>query len=474
MEWETGFNKMGIRDAMRKPGAESEFAIDLDESSNGRCKISTRRYRAPPTRTKPDLSYYIPTRDIVLRPRSPINDESILDGWQTFPPPPVPRLDLDDVKIASGKGLRDVEEFMDEQIKRSTALRDAMEQALTRAKEIEHERDSNEDNKDGDKDAITTTQEDWVLLAEMRRMYYTFTSFEGCENHATIRRHYSEFLKHQSQQPPRTPSKMELLLGSDGSSTKTKLPQSSQLYFVGSPSKMYILPFDKAVAAGLEDVDGSKPALPSLPSALQVEPSQSGLCLPAAPFLFGPSPGKPNKVNIPEWFPFLKLPVQGDDPQSRWTNFLNTFSAFEKAIQLKDDKPKWDKTWHEPSPKWQYQFRREKGGWWKCRSGPDAPKVEAECRLCHKATKLSKQSINLEERYKEMVDAVNEAMSKVAEKDKVAALEMLHQPDQQIETSKYRMWVEEQRENKQKMPLKTAYHRTQGYNLLRGYEGLAN
>ncbi|KAI0888837.1 uncharacterized protein GGS22DRAFT_63591 [Annulohypoxylon maeteangense] len=467
--------KMEARDTTRKSCAE--FSINLDDtSSNGRVTTSACHYHAHPTRSASDAPYHFPntpSEDAITQSRPLHTEVPILDGWQTFPPPPVPRLDLDKVKRASGKGLRDVEEFTDQHIQQSIALCEAMGLACTKAKEIEHERESHKD-KEKDNDTKVSSQEDQVLFAEMRRMYYSFASLEGCENHASIRRHYSEFLKHQSQQPPRKPSKTERLLGSDGSSTNTDIPRNSQLYFLGSPPKMYIIPFDKAVAAGLEDVKGSNARVTSLPSVIKAEPSQSGLSLPAAPFLFQPSPSKPQNDNIPDWFPLLKIPVKGDDLQSRWTSFSNTFSALEKAMELKDDKPKWDKTWHEPNPKWQFEFRVKKGGWWKCRSGPDAPKVEAECRLCHGATEPSKKTASLEERYKEMMDAINEAMREVAEKDKAAALSMLRQQGQHDEASQYKSWVEEQRKIKQRSAEKTAYRRTKGYNLLRGYEEPSN
>ncbi|KAI1205758.1 uncharacterized protein F4807DRAFT_274509 [Annulohypoxylon truncatum] len=474
MEWGEGVNKMEARDTTHKSSAE--FAIDLDDSSNGRFTISTRHYHAPPTRSAPSAPYYFSNvaseESGSNRSLSSLIERPIWDGWQKYPPPPVPRLDLDDVKRAPGKGLRDVEEFTDQHIQRSTALREVMEETWSIAKEIEQERKSNKD-KEKNSDEIPqdeTPQDDRVLFAEIRRMYYSFTSIEGCENYASIRRHYSESLKRRSQQPPRTPSTVERLLGSDGSLPKDDIPRSSQLYFLGSPPKLYIIPFDKATAAGLEDVDPSNSTHSSLPSALQVEAPQSELCLPAAPFLFGPSRSQPKNDNIPDWFPLLKIPVQGDDIESRWTNFLEAFGTVEKGIRLKDDKPKWDKMWHEPHPKWQYEFRVKKGGWWKCQSGPDAPKVEAECRLCHKATKQSKQPTNLEERRKEIMDAINEAMKEVAEQDKAAALAMLRQEDQRDKASEYKLWVEEQQENRKKMPEKTAYHRTQSYTLLRGYE----
>ncbi|KAI2469950.1 hypothetical protein F4781DRAFT_200467 [Annulohypoxylon bovei var. microspora] len=448
--------------------SDTEFAIDLGDSSNTKFINSKRHHhRAPPIRSAPNTPYYFsnpPSPDFVVQSRSLPLDAQSLASWNTFPPPPVPRLDLDDVKRAFGKGLRDVEEFTDQHIQRSTALREVMEEAHGKAKEIEHEKESDKDSE--------TIRKDRVLLAEVQRMYYAFASIEGCENYVSTRRRYSENLKAQSQKPPPMPSKAELLLGSDGPSPDTDLPRTSQLYFLGSPPKLYIIPFDKAVAAGLEDVDGSKPTPKSLPSTLQGEPPISQLCLPAAPFLFEPSPAPLNNGNIPDWFPLLKIPVNGDDLQSRWTNFLSFFGVLDKAIKLKYDleKPKWDKKWHDPHPKWPHTHRALKGGWWKCRSGPDAPKAEAECRMCHKVTQLPNQPFNMEERHKEIMNAINEAMREVAEKDKAAVLAMLRQQDQQDKTSEYKLWVEEQQENKLKTPKKSVYHRTQGYNFLRGYE----
>ncbi|XDG09626.1 hypothetical protein ABKA04_009241 [Annulohypoxylon sp. FPYF3050] len=461
MDWVGSFNKMGPMNVPRKPIAEFDVAHP------------TQHYNEPPRRTKPGVPSYSfnePPEDIVVRPRPRPTDElPIYDGWQKFPPPPVPRLDLDDFESATGKELRDVEEFTDQHIQRSVAVREAMEQAWTKAKEIEYERELNEDlNEERDMNGSGTFQQDQVLLTEMERIYDSFTSFEGCEEHAALRRRYSETLKNRSKLPAQTASKVKLLLGGDGKLPNDDLPQSSQLYFLGSPPKMYIIPFDKAVAAGLEDVNGSKRTTSSLPNSLQTQSPQS--CLPSAPFLPGPPLSQPINENIPEWFSHLKIPVRGRGLQTRWANFLELFSTLDKGRKI-EEKPKWDKVWHEPDPKWQFEFRRKSGGWWRCRSGPDAPKVEAECRPCRKASEPSTQSPSLEERYREIMDAINEAMGEVAEKDKAAALETLRHQHQEDKTTKYKLWLEDQQETRQKMPKKMAYHRTQGYSLLRGYEG---
>ncbi|KAI1099908.1 hypothetical protein F4804DRAFT_65893 [Jackrogersella minutella] len=489
------------------------IAIDTDGGAKGEINISLDKYYDAPSSAglPPAELYYFsaaPFQDLTIIYRTPCPTSQRITGWHAFPPRPLPRLDLVEPKRATGKGLLDVEEFIDGHIKRSTALQEAMHQVKEcrislrgqasndphgLLEPLENRQLGSDEAPDVSTQPSTRTktekvslavppdneedaEKDQLLLAEMQRMFCAFTSIEHCENHASACHRASENLEREQQLPPRTPSKAELLFGSDGSSPEPGLPTDSQLYFVGSPMKACMMPFDKAVEAGLENLGGKKPRSPSIPSTLEVASPSSQTSLPAAPFLFKPPPGPPNNNDlIPEWFPLLKIPVEGCDLASRWKTFLAYLITLEKKAKEDEKKPKWDKMWHDADPKWPQPHRAKKGGWWKCRSGPGAPKAEAQCYLCHaglsqrRRARQQEDPENAEEKYKEMMDAIDEAMKQVAEKDKAAALEMLRRRDQNPDTED-QLWLEDTQKSNRASAEKKVYQRSRNYSLLRGYE----
>ncbi|KAK3940641.1 hypothetical protein QBC46DRAFT_121591 [Diplogelasinospora grovesii] len=50
-----------------------------------------------------------------------------------------------------------------------------------------------------------------------------------------------------------------------------------------------------------------------------------------------------------------------------------------------EEKKVWSKEWHEPNKHWPYEKWRKRGGWWACRSGPEASPAERACRVCQPA-----------------------------------------------------------------------------------------
>lgn len=114
------------------------------------------------------------------------------------------------------------------------------------------------------------------------------------------------------------------------------------------------------------------------------------------------SPGhvKPSSF-IPEWFQHLAQAHDIDITKQNDTEKL--FRAFRQHINVLElaagrrpggnpyvENERWDKVWHEPSPDWSTQVRRERGGWWRCQSDDNkATAAEKACSFCHSETPAS-------------------------------------------------------------------------------------
>ncbi|KAL7627635.1 hypothetical protein AAE478_001828 [Parahypoxylon ruwenzoriense] len=457
---EESLNIVAIRGGTsRKP--DSEAAACRRESDN-RGRFSRPDHDA--SLSRPGLSntpHYFsstPFQETTIPPGSTSHPPARhLTGWDAFPPQIVPKNDPIDFTKSPGNQLRDIEKVTGEHIEQSVALREWMERvngerkilrsvkhdrkqiglleiyrrvliqapdldtrlfAQTKAQEIEDEMPP---------DHKIIVEKDRKFLNELQHTYSTFMDIKSCEDHASARRYGSDILK--LQQPTREMSKAERLFGSDGSLPSTpSLPTSEQLYFLGSPPDLIKMPFDVAVAVGLENFGSpSTTGTPPSPGMPQSRSTLSGTTFPFEPFS---SPV--NEACIPDWFLLLdanqKLDLVGDDIKARWVHLLGYIDTLEKVAQ----KPVWDKQWHEPSPKWQFSHRREKGGWWKCRSGPDAPEVERQCRRCHGDAKQPhppQRKADPKKKLGRIMDAISEAMREVAEKDKAIVLERLRQRD---------------------------------------------
>ncbi|KAI9055000.1 hypothetical protein LZ554_002143 [Drepanopeziza brunnea f. sp. 'monogermtubi'] len=83
---------------------------------------------------------------------------------------------------------------------------------------------------------------------------------------------------------------------------------------------------------------------------------------------------------LPDWFPVDR--VRGK-PWDIFRKLINEIKHIEdiEAGRATLDKP-WDKEYHDEHPKWQ-AIGHPQGGWWNCRSGPEATAVERMCKKCH-------------------------------------------------------------------------------------------
>ncbi|TRX98325.1 hypothetical protein FHL15_000970 [Xylaria flabelliformis] len=143
--------------------------------------------------------------------------------------------------------------------------------------------------------------------------------------------------------PERSLSKVERLLGSDGSSLGT--PSQNQLYG----------------GVGVDSMDlGGRHAKTTAPNLYEKLP------LPAD---VGTWPDKPYEVLIPDWFPVAEAQGIID---------MKGLSCTEGIVKNHN----WNKRWHPPNPGWRHEHQKTKGGWWKCHKGPAGTAAENKCKLC--------------------------------------------------------------------------------------------
>ncbi|KAI5868623.1 hypothetical protein GGS23DRAFT_39949 [Durotheca rogersii] len=327
-------------------------------------------------------------------------------------------------------------------------------------------------------------RQDRMLLDELQHTFTMFVDIKSYEDHAATRQCALE-LRRQQEHPPykpeprrREPSKAVRLFGSYVFlPSHSTLPADNRLYFWGSPLEVVNMTFDEAVVAGVEDLGDSQVSL--APNSPPVPPSGSPgplLLLADAMFPFEEHLGPAlDRSRIPDWFLFLedteKLGVAGKDSQGRWNRLLNQIVTLQKDIESgkNGEKPKstWDKEWHEPSPQWPLPHRQQKGGWWKCRLGPDAPAAERECHICHDGSAQLKQprpEADPEEILAEILDAIAKAMKLVADKDK----RVIAERSRQLENGFGEQFLKEVHESIYAPPDDGS--RRQPYSLLRGYE----
>ncbi|GAB1318839.1 hypothetical protein MFIFM68171_09049 [Madurella fahalii] len=96
-------------------------------------------------------------------------------------------------------------------------------------------------------------------------------------------------------------------------------------------------------------------------------------------------------TTVPEWFTILDgkgiVELRGLSPIDRFEELINTIgrppagsSGKQKETTLKQP---FAKEYHEPNRAWPLPKWRIRGGWWRCRSGPEASAAEKNCKLCH-------------------------------------------------------------------------------------------
>ncbi|KAK4134412.1 hypothetical protein BT67DRAFT_318204 [Trichocladium antarcticum] len=99
-------------------------------------------------------------------------------------------------------------------------------------------------------------------------------------------------------------------------------------------------------------------------------------------------------TTIPEWFRIIEakgtVKLRGAAPMDRFQEFVQLIGRLPSGAtkernmtpQERIRKP-FTKHYHEPSRGWPTAKQRVHGGWWTCRSTPDAYAAELGCELCH-------------------------------------------------------------------------------------------
>ena len=96
---------------------------------------------------------------------------------------------------------------------------------------------------------------------------------------------------------------------------------------------------------------------------------------------------------MPFWFTLLDdkgiVTLQGRTPLARFKRLLFILihcetNKREEEIGILPQKT-FTKEWHDADPRWPYPVWRTHGGWWICRSGPEASEAERQCQICHAA-----------------------------------------------------------------------------------------
>jgi hypothetical protein len=154
--------------------------------------------------------------------------------------------------------------------------------------------------------------------------------------------------------------------------------------------------------------------------------------------------------NVPDWFHVLdgkpSLKLRGETPLDRFRHLLRRLQKFREAGKeeelIEASRPKWKLKleYHDPHPGWATELRRQKGGWWVCRSGPDAPHQEQYCKLCHKDG-TSKDAVlpqTYTEKYQEILYEVRAAMAEQSKKD--ALMFRLELEEHQRDLDRYCQW----------------------------------
>ncbi|KAK3905702.1 hypothetical protein C8A05DRAFT_12510 [Staphylotrichum tortipilum] len=165
-------------------------------------------------------------------------------------------------------------------------------------------------------------------------------------------------------------------------------------------------------------------------------------------------------TSIPAWFTILDakgtVALSAPTPMGRFKELLHcmgnaSYSAREEQW-LRDARPEKlspAKEYHEPHDGWPTAKQRARGGWWTCRSGPDASPAERNCELCHspeaEAAAALEASIDpraFRDRYQHISDEVEKAMAEANVRDRLMLKHNLEQERQDIERYwQHREWM---------------------------------
>ncbi|KAI1116894.1 hypothetical protein F5Y14DRAFT_37146 [Nemania sp. NC0429] len=249
-------------------------------------------------------------------------------------------------------------------------------------------------------------------IRDIEKAWVSFVSLESYEREADRQRHASMIVQ---VDPTRPLSKIERLLGSDGSSLGT-----SSFIQPSSSTRQTTLSQTSGGGAMAESTDVNGYDLKGrLASAENI----------------GSWPVRPREILIPEWFPIVDATgkikkIKGITAEERFTSLLNYIchlSIGKSQYEYKEKHPEeegiienrsWDKNWHDPNPGWRYEHHRKRGGWWKCRRGPTATAAENRCRPCREDEPVSAPRAPPAQELDDIIGQIEAAMAIVTADDK--------------------------------------------------------
>jgi hypothetical protein len=151
---------------------------------------------------------------------------------------------------------------------------------------------------------------------------------------------------------------------------------------------------------------------------------------------------------VPEWFTILDArgfnPLYaGATPKERFKNLLEVTGALlhsakedQYADESRPERYTWNKEYHEPNDGWPKAVQRAIGGWWACRSGPDASPAERNCRLCHQRgvkEAVSASTPSMADLYQRILNEIESAMAEANKRDRSRLKHQLQQEREAID-----------------------------------------
>ncbi|KAI1817956.1 hypothetical protein GGS20DRAFT_424677 [Poronia punctata] len=234
-------------------------------------------------------------------------------------------------------------------------------------------------------------------------------SLRSHEQEASRQRHMSPIPR---SEPKQSLSRVESLLGSDGSSPTV-------FHWGRQPP----VPADATKPSSAAPEDASTKGAENPPS------------LTAMANTFTKAP-EPYAILVPDWFPVAEargsFQIIGATVQDRYKSLCNYIYDLERAKEQHEYHKKhpeeegvlrdhnWDKNIHPPNPGWPREYQRRHGGLWKCRKGRTASKAEKNCKLCKDEPR--REMSDPATAFNEVMEQINQAMKIVAENDKMEIL----------------------------------------------------
>lgn len=146
---------------------------------------------------------------------------------------------------------------------------------------------------------------------------------------------------------------------------------------------------------------------------------------------FDEQPQHPSAL-IPDWFYDLdksgRVALRSADFEDRYRELLN--KMYRLLTEIDDEKhghgkkKKFDKNWHEADPGWPHPQHQKYGGWFKCRSGPEATKAELNCTQCHRAGggQAAGDARTSQQQYDDLMKQIKISSERIMEQDKKKVL----------------------------------------------------